>query len=198
MIKKVLLRFFSNDEYKGTYGYLESQKKYEIARTIIYFGISALIFIMGWISTKNRMNLLSIVAVLGCLPASKSAVEMIMYLRYKSCSKEYAKQIIDNKGKLLDAFDMVFTSYETNYSVSHIVVAGNNICGFTENKNFNEQGFYKHITDILKLENYKNTSVKIFTDINKYIDRLNQLNQLSDIDDTLSMGIMNTLKSVSL
>ena len=198
MIKKVLFRFFSNDEYKGTRGYLDMQKKFEIARTCIYFGISALIFIMGWISTKNRMNLLSIVAVLGCLPASKSAVEMIMYLRYKSCSKEYAEQIIDNKGKLLDAFDMVFTSYETNYSVSHIVVAGNNICGFSEDKSFKEQEFNKHITDILKLENYKNTSIKIFTDINKYIDRLNQLNQFTDIDDTLSLGIMNTLKSVSL
>lgn len=198
MIKKVLFRFFSNDEYKGTRGYLDTQKKFEIARTCIYFGISALIFIMGWISTKNRMNLLSIVAVLGCLPASKSAVEMIMYLRYRSCSQEYAEQIIDNKGKLLDAFDMVFTSYETNYSVSHIVVAGNNICGFSEDKSFKEQEFNKHITDILKLENYKNTSIKIFTDINKYIDRLNQLNQFTDIDDTLSFGIMNTLKSVSL
>ena len=74
-------RLFDYDEYKGTKGYLKSQNKYEIGRTCLYFAISLSLFLAGIIATGDKMNLLTIVAVLGCLPACKSAVTMIMFLR---------------------------------------------------------------------------------------------------------------------
>lgn len=80
-----LKRMFSTDDVKGTRGYLRTQKNYEIIRTVLYFAISIALFIAGWVSTGSRENLLTIVAVLGCLPACKSLVEMFMYLRYKGC-----------------------------------------------------------------------------------------------------------------
>ena len=39
-----LRRLFSTDSVKGSKGYLDSQKKYEVIRTVLYFGIS-LIFL---------------------------------------------------------------------------------------------------------------------------------------------------------
>ena len=74
-------RMFSTDAYKGTSGYLRTQKNYEILRTVLYFAISLSLFIAGWVTTGSRENLLTIVAVLGCLPACKSLVEMFMFLR---------------------------------------------------------------------------------------------------------------------
>jgi len=50
---------------------------------------------------------------------------------------------------------------------------------------------------ILKAENYKDVTVKVFSDLNKYLERLEQLKEL-DTDETNTMGIMDTLKSVSL
>ena len=79
-----LIRMFSTDAYKGTQYYLKTQRKYEILRTILYFAISLSLFIAGWITTKSRLNLLTVVAILGCLPACKSVVGMIMFIRYKS------------------------------------------------------------------------------------------------------------------
>ena len=73
-----LIRMFSNDSVKGTENYLKTQKKYELLRTILYFGISLSLLIAGWVTTKSRANLLTIVAILGCLPASKSLVSTIM------------------------------------------------------------------------------------------------------------------------
>lgn len=192
-----LLRMFSNEKYKGTKNYLGSQKKYEILRTIIYFGISLSLFIAGYVATKSRMNLLTVVAILGCLPACKSAVDMIMYLRYKGCSTENASIIEQHTDGLQGLYDMVFTSYDKNYQIAHITVKGNTICGFTQDKNFAEQAFYKHITDILKADSYKETSIKVFSDIQKYAERLEQLKEL-DTDETNTAGIITTLKSVSL
>jgi hypothetical protein len=71
------------------------------------------------------------------------------------------------------------------------------ICGFTEDKSFQEQAFYKHITAILKAENYRDTSFKVFSDLKKYTERLEQLLEL-ETDECNTKGIMNTLKSVAL
>ena len=193
-----LLRMFSTESYKGTQNYLRTQKKYEIGRTVLYFGISLCLFIAGYIATKTRINLLTIVAILGCLPASKSAVEMIMYLRFKSCSHEYCDKINAHMDESMTGlYDMVFTTYDKNYQVDHLTVKGNTICGFSQDKNFREQNFSKHITDTLKTDHFTDVSVKIFTDIDKYVNRLEQLKQL-DNDTTNTAGIVNTLKSVSL
>ena len=79
-------RMFSTDAYKGTSGYLRTQKNYEILRTVLYFAISLSLFIAGRVTTGSRENLLTIVAVLGCLPACKSLVENILL----NCIKIYS------------------------------------------------------------------------------------------------------------
>lgn len=190
-------RMFSYDSFKGTKNYLNTQKKYEIVRTIIYFGISLSLFAAGWITTGTKTNLLTVVAVLGCLPASKSTVEMIMFLRYRSLSEDAAQAIEMHSEGLSVLYDMVFTSYEKNYSIGHFAVKGNTIVGYTQDNKFDEKSFYSHIDQILKKDNIKGTTVKIFSDMKKYTDRLEQLKEL-DTEETLNESIINTLKSVSL
>ena len=190
-------RLFFYDEYKGTRGYLKTQSRYEIVRTVLYFAISASLFIAGIIATGNRMNLLTIVAVLGCLPACKSAIDAFMFLRYKGCTEENADKIDAHMGDMSGLYDRIFTSYEINYQVAHMAVRGNTLCGFTQDADFQEQKFYTHITDILKKDGFKETSVKIFKDIDKYTARLTQMQSL-DAEEKLTAGIMNTLNSVSL
>ena len=192
-----LIRMFSTEKYKGTKGYFETQKKYEILRTVIYFAISLSLFAAGWIQTGNRENLLTVVAVLGCLPASKSAVGMILYLRYKGCSSDAAENISSHAEGLAGMFDLVFTSYDKTYQVAHLTVCGNTICGYTEDEKFDEQAFYKHLDGILKKDNFKDTSVKIFRDLKKYTERLEQMKSLEE-NDTLTAGIIETLKCISL
>lgn len=190
-------RMFFNHSFKGTKNYLNTQKKYEVMRTVIYFGISFSLFAVGWITSGTKMNLLTIVAVLGCLPASKSTVQMIMYLRYRSLSADTAQTIEKYADGLSVLYDLVLTSYEKNYNVGHLAVKGNTIIGYTQDSKFDEKAFYSHIDQILKKDNMKGTSVKIFSNLKKYTDRLEQLKEL-DTEETLNQSIMNTLKSVSL
>ncbi len=193
-----LRRFFTTDSVKGTRNYLNTQKKYEIVRTILYFAISLSLFAAGYIQTGRRANLLSIVAVLGCLPASKSAVGAIMFLRFRSCAEETSAEIERHTQGLVCLYDMVFTSYKKNYVVSHMAVCGNTMCGYAEGEGaFGEADFYRHIGDILKADGHKNVTVKIFTNLTKYTERLDQMKR-PEPGDGLTRSVVATLKSVAL
>ena len=196
------MRMFSTDKYKGTRNYINSQKKYEIIRTLIYFAISISLFVAGYIQTGRKTNLLTVVAILGCLPASKSAVGAIMFLRFKSCSAKAAETIEKHCQGLRCLYDMVFTSYQKNYAVSHLAVKGNTVCGYSEDLKFLENEFYKHLESILKMDGLKDVTVKIFTDLDKYTSRLDQLSLVQtkepEADDNRTSAIIATLKSVAL
>lgn len=197
ILKMQLKRLFSTDDVKGTRNYLNTQKRYEVIRTVLYFGISLSLFAAGYIQTGSRGNLLSVVAVLGCLPASKSAVGAIMFFRFQSCQEQAASEIERHSQGLDCLYDMVFTSYKKNYAVSHLTVCGNTVCGFSENNKFEENEFYRHIGDILKMDGHKNVTVKIFTNLSRYTERLEQMKTL-DADEKETAAVMATLKSVAL
>lgn len=192
-----LIRIFSTEKYKGTKDYINSQKKYEIIRTLLYFGISISLFVAGYIQTGRKANLLTIVAVLGCLPASKSAVSVIMFLRFKSCGADAASEIEKHCQGLHVLYDMVFTSYQKNYVVSHLAVQGNTVCGYSEKPDFLENDYYKHIDNILKMDGLKDVTVKVFTDLKKYTNRLEQMKEL-EADEGRTEAVIATLKSVAL
>lgn len=197
-MRKIILRIFSNTHVKGTRNYIDSQKKYELIRTFIFFFIPLSLFIAGYVTTKTKMNLLTIVAVVGLLPACKSLVSAIMFLKHRSLSEEFAAKIDVTQHELPQLYDMVFTTYDKTHVVNHMVIAGNTVCGFSEDKNFKEKEFNAHIQNVLKTDGFKNVSVKIFTDINKYTERLEQLKDLEINEGVNILGIMDTFRSVVL
>ena len=182
---------------KGQRNYLDTQKKYEIIKTLVFFALPLAIYIMGYVSTGSNANYLTVVAVVGFLPACKSLVQMIMYLRYKSCPGALAERIEESKGMLADIYDCVFTAYQDTFKVDHLVVCGNTVCGITTDKAFKDKEFQAHLDKIFKADNIKNVTIKVFTDESKYIERLRQLQEL-EADEKLTASIIATLLSVSL
>lgn len=214
-VRTALIRLFSAAYARGTKNYIDSQKKYELARTVLYFAVSLSLFAAGWIQTGSRANLLSIVAILGCLPASKSAVSAVMFLRYKSLSAGAAEKI-EKAGQGLDClYDMVFTSEKMNYCIGHMAVRGNTVCGYAETAEqegspkggagkkagrsgqFDENGFYRHIGRLLEMDGHRDVTVKIFTSLPRYTERLSQMRDL-ETEPEKSLAIAATLKSVAL
>lgn len=190
-------RMFTTADVKGNRDYLKTQKKYEIMRTILFFLISASLYIAGIVTTGNKINLLTIVAVLGCLPACKSLVETIMYMRFHSLPAAQADVIERCTKDLTVSYDLVFTTYDKNYNVEHVAIRGNTVVCFTSNEKLDETACTKHLTDRLKMDGLKSVSIKIFKDINKYTERLAQLPALS-ADPETETCINNTLRSIAL
>lgn len=186
-----------NKYSKGDYLYLQNRKRMETIKTIIFFGISAALYLAGYITTGSNKNYLTIVAVLGCLPASKSAVSMIMNLKVKPCSEHVYKAISGKIGENTGAYNLYFTSYDKNYDMSHIFVKGMTVIGFTENSKISESGFEEHIKTMLNKDAIRGVNVKLYKDLDKYLIRMEQMQSLEN-EKSREEDIMKTLYAVSL
>ena len=77
---------------KGSYEYLKNRKVQTVLWTVLLFAVSATLFIAGVVTTGTKKNLLTIVAVLGVLPATRSFVTSFMYCKAKGCSAQWYEE----------------------------------------------------------------------------------------------------------
>jgi hypothetical protein len=183
---------------KGSYGYMENRKLMTTLRTLLYFVLCIGLYLLGYVTTGSNKNLLTIVAILGTLPACKSAVNMIIFLRTKGCSAGLQEQVCPYDTVLTTFYDLYFTTYQTNFAVSHMALKGNVLCGVTENPKCDVKGAEEHLEHMMAQEGIKNVTVKIFSDAGKYIDRLGQLTKLELEEGKKQDDVVNLLYSISL
>ena len=62
---------------KGQPGYIKARKLRYLMLAVAEFAIVAAVFILGYMQTGSRMNLFTVAAAVGCLPAAKMLVEFI-------------------------------------------------------------------------------------------------------------------------
>lgn len=159
------------------------------------------IYGLGIYSTGSNKNLLTIVAVLGLLPACKSAVNAIMFFRAEGCSQtafEKISGICAYDTDLTGFYDMYFTSYKKNFPISHMVLKGNVICAYTESGKCDCKAGEKHLEQMLLQDGYKHMTVKIFDNLDKYTDRLGQLSRLETEENKNRQGMIRMFYSISL
>ena len=187
---------------KGDAGYIRTRKRKILLKTVLEFGIVAALLILGIIETGTRQNLLTVVAVLGCLPASKALVELIMVLPHRSISEEMATEIECNANLLTRAYDMVFTSEKKIMPMEAIVISGNTICGYMSNAKVDLNLITKHLKQYLHVNRFDKVSVKIFDNYAAFSTRAEGMNNIAAIekDDTKrhEEGIKQILLNISL
>lgn len=183
---------------KGSYGYLKNYRVVAAIRTLLFFGVSIGLYAMGYLTTGSNRNLLTIVAVLGCLPACKSLVNLIIFLKAEGCSEALQNEVRVYDGRLLIFYDMYFTSYQKNFAVSHMALKGNILCGMTETPRCDCNAAEKHLEQMLAQEGIKNITVKIYSSRDKYIDRLSQIANLDTEERRDQSQIVDLLYSISL
>jgi hypothetical protein len=183
---------------KGSYGYIENRKLITTLRTLLYFVLCIGLYVIGYVTTGSNKNLLTIVAILGTLPACKSAVNMIIFLRAKGCSAGLKEQVSPYDEALIAFYDLYFTTYQTNFAISHMVLKGSVLCGITENPKCDVNSAQEHLEHMLLQEGIKNMTVKIFSDAGKYVDRLGQLAKLEVEERKKQDDVINLLYSISL
>lgn len=183
---------------KGAYGYLANRKVYTALRTVLFFLLCISLYLAGYLTTGTNRNLLTVVAILGCLPACKSAVNFIVFMKAKGCSEQLRKRVQSYDGMFDTMYDMYFTSYQTNYPISHMAFKNQILCGITEDKNCNCRDAEKHLGQMLLQEGIKNITVNIFSQEDKYIDRLSRLYDLEVDDSKRKEDVLSLLYSISL
>lgn len=167
---------------KGNPGYIKNRKQNRIIKTILQFGIVIALLILGMLQTKTRLNVLTLVAVLGCLPASKSLVEVIMLFPHQSIDKDKADEIIRKTSEITVAYDLVFTSEKYIMPVDCVVISDNTICGFSSSQKIDVTFAAKHIKQILYANQFTNVSVKIFDNYTTFLTRIEDMNNIAISD----------------
>lgn len=167
---------------KGDAGYIRVKKKRALIKTILEFGICIAILVLGIVQTGDRLNLLTIVAILGCLPAAKALVELIMILPHHSISEEMAAEIDLNADLLTRVYDMVFTSEKNIMPVECIVISNNTVCGYASDPKADINLVSNHLKQYLYANKLTDVSVKIFDNYTAFETRAEGMNKIVSVD----------------
>ena len=160
---------------KGTYGYIQDQKKRKLLITILLFVLPLGLYFIGLITTKTNLNLFTFVAIMGCLPACRMLVALIVILKQKPAQASVIREAQEAAGDLTAAYELVFTTYEHISPVDALIICGNQVVGYTPDDKTVPADLQKHLKECLKNDGYSGMDVKIFKDFKAYIQRVTQI-----------------------
>mgnify|MGYP004447311899 CR=1 FL=1 len=163
---------------KGDYGYFAYEKKKRALVTAGAFSIPLLILITGWIYHGSRNNILTVVAVVGSLPACKFAVDLVMMMMRRSMKPELYEQIAAHSGDLLMSYEMYITFYEKSGYIDAFAICGNEVVGYTSDESVDLPYMESNIQKIVRKNGYK-VNVRILRDLRPYLERLDSMNRNS-------------------
>ena len=166
---------------KGQFGYIKYRRTFHLILAFIMYAMAVVLYVAGIKATGDNKNVLTIAAILGCLPASQSFVTAILGFRAKCCDKnmfeEIEKRVEDN---MVSAYDLYFTTYDKNYPVSHIVMKNNCLCGLMGQSKHSTNDLERYLEETFIKNGIKGVSIKMFEKnmSEKYLKRINELNKL--------------------
>lgn len=206
-----------NKIIKGDYGYLEKQAHWELLKTLLLFAASFGVLLIGIIITGTKNNLLTIVAVLGLLPAAKELTTSIVFARAKKygCPQalyEDVQKLLDRDGMEqgqdgadsgktdfpLVVYDLYMTSQEKNYPILSMCCRNKTLIGIADWEKFDDQKAEEHIRIMLKQNGYKNVAIKIFSEREKYINRISELKEQKAENQETDQAILRLMLNLSL
>lgn len=191
---------------KGEWGYINGQRLYVLMITIVLYACAAGLYFIGYLTLHTNRSLWTILAILSVLPASKSMVNLIMFLRFRSLPADVHDEYEKAKGQLPVIYELPFTTYEKTYFVDAIACAGSTAAGCYLGKASGKmshdcdiKNLSDHLTTVLKNDGHKDFTIKIYDDKDDFIKRLAEMNvKLNDKRSDADEMILSSLKAVSL
>lgn len=161
---------------KGEFGYFASEKKYRFLITFVLFAVPLLIFFSAWIYLKTRLTVWTVVAVVGCLPACKQLVGLIMMLLRKPMDAELYQTIRAHQGELVMSYEMYMTFYEKSAYIDAFAICGNTVVGYSSDPKIDTDFMAQEAQKIIRKNGYK-ADVKILKELKPFLERLDSMNE---------------------
>lgn len=194
---------------KGKFGYIEKMKKTALIKTLVLFLIAVIIFAVGYVLYLKKENFFTVFAVLMVLPAARSLVNSIMFLRFKSCDqriKDKADELIKEAGKEQTApahcfYDSVLTVERGgSYFVSLFFISTDLIAGLTPQNKHHVKIMKEHLEQMLENNNLKKVKVLIYNNEEEFFAKFRTMVNTKD-ENALTQHetqILNLLDAISL
>lgn len=118
---------------KGDYGYISRQKLTRFLKTILFFLLPLAFFIVGYVlNNGDRMNIYTVIAIVGCIPACMSAVGMIMMWMRKPMRRELYEEISSHAGDVAMAYELYLTTRDKNLFLDAVAVCGEYVTAYAD------------------------------------------------------------------
>lgn len=159
---------------KGTYGYLDRNRVQAWKKAGALLAVPVLVFVAAWIIRGTRENVMTVVAIVGCLPGCNQIVRAILASRYSSMDRQLYEETEEARGTLPVLYENVFTAYEENYRIDCVAVSGREVVGYASDERVDAGRAAEHIRTMLKMSSYRQ-NVRIFREKKAFLERLKQL-----------------------
>ncbi len=183
---------------KGSFGYIASMKIKSGIAALCLAAFSVIIYFTGLHFFPDNKTAVGILTVVICIPAAMALVRFIMFMRFKSGSREVFELIEGNRGEVPVFYDSIITTSDKSYGVNAFISSDNSLLGYTEYDKVDLQKLEKHLKDIFTANKYKDLNIKVFTDRNKFMERLQTLASRHDASDTRDASILHLIGRISL
>ena len=186
---------------KGTYQYLKKEPVRVGLITVGLFLLAAGVFYIGYILTKDVKNILTVVGMLGMLPACRSLVNMIMLFKAEkfTCKPEDFLEIEKAIGEndIIHGYDLYLTSEKKNFPINSLFVDDNNLyCYIPEVKN--KDDLKKHLELYMNKNNLKDVDIKLIDSLDKYLARVKKCSEDGCKSTDKAFNIYNLMLNLSL
>lgn len=181
---------------KGDIGYLNNVKKREWIKCSIQWGLVIGLLVVGFITTETKLNWLTFVAILGCLPASKTLVGVIVKLPIKSLDKAKIEQIESASKLLTTSYDVILTNKDKIMPISCIVISGTTVYGYATSGKVGPNEAANYMKSFLGQNDCGNVNVKVFQEFVPFLSRVEGLNNIASVDKRDTKEVEEKIKYV--
>lgn len=183
---------------KGTHEYLKRKKRLYLLLTILEFGVVIGLVVTGIVATGNRLNVLTVVAAVGCLPAAKMLVQFIVMIPHRSLETEKVAELESEANYITKVYDLVITSKDRTMPIQALCLYNNTICGYTESEKLDPDKTAQYLKGFLEKNGYPKMTVKIFKDFKAFLMRAEGMNNIATVEKKDSSRYENKLKALLL
>jgi len=169
---------------QGQYGYIDFRKKVQLIKTIIGFSIVFIIFFTGILIYDTKATIVSVVAVLMALPASKSAVGYISLFGKHTPNYDYFIALEQVLGEQSYLSDLIVSSKDKLMNLDFLIVRDGKIHIFASNPKLDISSTEAYMNRIIKQE-HKLSSLKIYSDFETFLYKVKSSLQHEAGENTL-------------
>ena len=183
---------------KGEPGYIKAQKIKFLVWAVLEFAIVIALVILGYVQTGSRLNLFTVIAVVGCLPAAKMLVEFITLLPHRSIEPGIYKEIEEKAPLLTKAYDLVITGTGRAMPVDAFVISDHTVCGYASSAKTDEVKVSAYLKEMLKNNHVEKVTVKVFHEYTAFLARAEGMNNIMTVDRPSDRNRENTIRQLIL
>ena len=158
-------------------GYIKKKKKVDFIWLLACVVVAIGIFLTGYLWTKTRANVFTVLAVLMVLPAAKRVVALVVMVPRKSVEKERYERVKEAAGACTILADYVFTSTDKIMHLDLVIIKNGNVLGLVAPSKQDVEYMKKYLADSVRKSD-ASFHVKVVDSEEKLLKELGRLTQI--------------------